>query len=119
MMQTTATRQDSKPATDTEVPSETTRTSTTFGFTRRRFCGVAAATISANLLEIPGFYRGDEAMTDGMAAIAQQTGRSDSDIRPFHVNVPEDQSSPNCVGASTRQGGLIVKRSRMNRKVCR
>ena len=28
-------------------------------------------------------------MTDGMAGIAQQTGRSNSDIRPFHVNVPE------------------------------
>ena len=28
-------------------------------------------------------------MTDGMAGIAQQTGRNDSGIRPFHVNVPE------------------------------
>ena len=28
-------------------------------------------------------------MTDGMAGIAQQMGRNNSDIRPFHVNVPE------------------------------
>ena len=64
-MQATATRQDSMRATDTDVPRETTRASTTFGFTRRSFCGVAAATISANLLEIPGFCRGDETMTEG------------------------------------------------------
>jgi hypothetical protein len=88
-VQTTATRQDSKQATDTDVPREPTRASTTFGFTRRRFCGVAAATISAGLLDIHGFCRRDEAMTDGMAGVAQQTGRNNSDIRPFHVNVPE------------------------------
>jgi hypothetical protein len=88
-MQTTATRQDSKQATDIDVPRATTRASTTFGFTRRRFCGVAAATISAGLLDIHGFCRRDEAMTDGMAGIAQQTGRNNSEIRPFHVNVPE------------------------------
>ena len=50
MMQTTATRQDSKQATDIDVPRETTRASTTFGFTRRQllrrssgnhFCGLA------------------------------------------------------------------------------
>ena len=33
-MQTTATRQGSKQATDADVPVETTRASTTFGFTR-------------------------------------------------------------------------------------
>ena len=42
-MQATATRQDSMQATDTDVPRETTRASTTFGFTRRSFCGGAAA----------------------------------------------------------------------------
>jgi hypothetical protein len=48
-MQTTATRQGSKQATDADVPVETTRASTTFGFTRpllqrssgNRFRGVA------------------------------------------------------------------------------
>jgi hypothetical protein len=88
-MQTTATRQDSKQSTDTDVPRQTTRASTTFGLTRRRFCGVATATISAGLLDIHGFCAGDEAMTDGMAEIAQQTGRNNSDVRPFHVNVAE------------------------------
>ena len=72
IMQITATRQDSKQATDTDVPRETTRASTTFAFTRRRFCNVAAATISAGLVDIHGFCRRDEAMTDGMAGIAQR-----------------------------------------------
>jgi hypothetical protein len=88
-MQTTETRQDSKQAADTDVSCETAPASTTFGFTRRRFCAVATAAISADLLDIPGFCSRGEAMTDGMAGIAQQTGRNDSDIRPFHVNVPE------------------------------
>ena len=88
-MQATATRQDSKQATDTDVPRENIRASTTFEFTRRRFCGVAAATISAGLLDIPGSCTRGEAMTDGMARLAQQTGRDNSDIRPFQVNVPE------------------------------
>ena len=57
IMQTTATRQVSKEATDSDVPLDTTRASTTFRFTRRRFCGVTAATISAGLLEIPGFCK--------------------------------------------------------------
>jgi len=88
-MQISATRQGSKQATDADVPVETTRASTTLGFTRRRFCRVAAATASAGLLDIHGFCRRDEAMTDGMAGTAQQTGRQKSDIRSFNVNVPE------------------------------
>ena len=36
-MPTTATRQGSKQATDADVPVETTRASTTLGFTRRPF----------------------------------------------------------------------------------
>ena len=31
----------------------------------------------------------------------------------------QKRNLPNCAGASTRQGGLIGKRSRMNRKACR
>jgi hypothetical protein len=49
-MQTTATGQGSKQAIDADVPRETTRASTKLGFSRRRFCSVAAATVSVGLL---------------------------------------------------------------------
>ena len=89
IMQTTATGQDSKQATATDVPRETTLASTKLGFTRRSFFSVAAATVSVGLLDVRGFCRRDKDMTDGIAEIAQETGRKKSDIRPFHVNVPE------------------------------
>jgi hypothetical protein len=90
-MQTTESRHDSKQADDTDVSRETTRVSATFGFTRRRFCGVAAATISAGLLDAQGFCKRGEAMTDAITGIAQQAIRNSSDIRPFHANFPEKE----------------------------
>jgi pimeloyl-ACP methyl ester carboxylesterase len=89
IMQTTATGQDSKQATATDVPRETTLASTKLGFTRRSFFSVAAATVSVGLLDIRGFCRRDKDMTDGIAEIAQETSGKKSDIRSFNVNVPE------------------------------
>jgi len=108
-MQTTATRQGRKQATDADVPCETTRASATLGFTRRRFCSVAAATVSAGLLDIHGFCRRDKAMTDGIAGIAQQTGRKKSDIRSFtggHMATLRVAPKP---GVATMKLAVILK----------
>src|SRR5256714_1337413 len=86
---TSATQQVSEQAADAGVAGEATRTSITPGFTRRRFCGVAAATVAAGSLGLLGFDRRVKAMTDVMTEVAQQTGSNKTDIRPFHVNFPE------------------------------
>jgi pimeloyl-ACP methyl ester carboxylesterase len=56
---------------------------------RRRFCGAAAAAVAAGPLGLLGISRRFEAMTDAMPGVAQQTGGYTTDIRPFHVNVPD------------------------------
>jgi|SRR5580658_4103550 hypothetical protein len=89
MTETSATPRNSKRAADADAPRETIRTSTTLGFTRRRFCSVTAATVSVGLLDPRGFCRRDKAMTNGIAGIKQETGRNTSGIRSFSVNVPE------------------------------
>jgi pimeloyl-ACP methyl ester carboxylesterase len=66
--------------------------SETPGFNRRRFCGVAAATVAAGPLGLLDFSRRLEAMTgtktETLTDAARQTG-SDPDIRPFRVSIPE------------------------------
>jgi pimeloyl-ACP methyl ester carboxylesterase len=59
-------------------------------FTRRHFCGVAAATLAAAPLRFLGFEKRVEAMPDVVTEVAKQTGGDKTAIHPFpHVNVPE------------------------------
>jgi pimeloyl-ACP methyl ester carboxylesterase len=68
------------------------------GFTRRRFCGVAAGIVTATPLGILGFSRRLDAMAEAQTKVAQGTGGDSTAattggdkaaIRPFHVNVPD------------------------------
>ena len=54
-------------------------------FNRRRFCGVAAATVAAGQLGLFGFSRRVEAMTEVMTGVAPRKGSGPTDIRPFRV----------------------------------
>src|ERR687886_1560086 len=65
------------------------RMSETPGFDRRRFCGLAAATVAVGPLGLFGLSRRLDAMTETLTAVAEQTGSDKTDIRPFHVNVPD------------------------------
>src|SRR5437867_647615 len=70
-------------------PGEVTRMSKPHGFSRRRFCGVAAATVAAGPLGLQGFYRRFEAMTDVMTEV--ETGSEKTEIRPFHVKFSDEE----------------------------
>ncbi|HYY57945.1 MAG TPA: epoxide hydrolase, partial [Pyrinomonadaceae bacterium] len=61
--------------------------STTPGFNRRRFCGVAAAAVAA--LGLQGLTGKVKAVTDVRNEVAQQTGGEKTGIRTFKVTVPE------------------------------
>jgi pimeloyl-ACP methyl ester carboxylesterase len=65
---------------------------------RRRFCGVAAATVAAAPLGVLGFSRRLNAMTDAVTDVAQVTGGTKpaaatggdkTAVRPFKVNFPD------------------------------
>jgi pimeloyl-ACP methyl ester carboxylesterase len=59
-------------------------------FDRRRFCGVAAATVAAGPLGLLGFSRSVKAMTQPVTEGVQQTARDTAEIRPFpKLNVPK------------------------------
>jgi hypothetical protein len=59
-------------------------------FDRRRFCGVAAATVAAGPLGLLGFSRSVKAMTQPVTEGVQQTARDTAEIRPFpKLNVSE------------------------------
>jgi pimeloyl-ACP methyl ester carboxylesterase len=60
-------------------------------FDRRRFFGVAAATVAAGPLGLFKFSTRVEAMTNVMTGVAQRTGSAKPDIRPFHVSFPAAQ----------------------------
>ena len=60
-------------------------------FNRRRFFGAAATTVAAASLGLLTSSRRLDAMTETPTKAAQQTGKDESDIRPFKVNVPEAQ----------------------------
>ncbi len=57
------------------------------GFNRRRFCGAAAATVTANPLGLSSFLLSPR--STAMSAVAQPKGDDTTAIRQFHVNVPE------------------------------
>src|SRR5215213_6197043 len=56
---------------------------------RRRFFGLAAATVAAGPLGLLKFSGRVEAMTDVMTGVAQRTGSDTAEIRPFHVHFPD------------------------------
>src|SRR5262252_3921284 len=88
MTQSEVTQRSSGQTTDADVPGETTRMSTTPGFTRRRF--VAAASFAAGSLGLLGFSRRGKAMTGVMTEVAPLKGSDKTAIRPFpRVNFPE------------------------------
>src|SRR5215470_4116866 len=88
MTQSEVTQRSSGQTTDADVPGETTRMSTTPGFTRRRF--VAAASFAAGSLGLLGFSRRGKAMTGVMTEVAPPKGSDKTAIRPFpRVNFPE------------------------------
>jgi pimeloyl-ACP methyl ester carboxylesterase len=58
---------------------------------RRRFFGVAAATVAAGPPGLLTFSRRLEAMTKTLTQPARPTGKVKDDIRPFKVNFPEAQ----------------------------
>jgi pimeloyl-ACP methyl ester carboxylesterase len=57
--------------------------------TRRRFFGLAAATVAAGPLDLLKLSERVEAMTDVMTGVAQRTGSDTAEIRPFHVHFPD------------------------------
>lgn len=61
--------------------------SKTPGLNRRRFCGVAAATVAAGPHGLLGMFRSVNGMTDVMTEV--ETGSEKSEIRPFHVSVAD------------------------------
>ena len=89
MTRTRTTQQDSEQGAEPGMSEEATRTSTTPGLTRRRFCSVAVATAAAGPLGVLGFSRRINNMTESMTAVAKQTGSDKTAIRPFRVNFPE------------------------------
>jgi hypothetical protein len=56
---------------------------------RRRFVGVAAATVAAGPLGLLGISRRINAMTQALTDVAQPTGSDGTDIRPFRFNASE------------------------------
>src|SRR5262245_24365675 len=58
------------------------------GITRRRFCGVAAATLAAGPIGLLSSSRRLNAMTEATTGIAQKTGDATA-IRPFRISFPE------------------------------
>ena len=58
---------------------------------RRRFVSAAAATVAASQLGILAFSRRLEAMTQPITEVSTETSNATSDIRPFRVNVTEEQ----------------------------
>jgi hypothetical protein len=60
-------------------------------FNRRRFFGIAAATVAGGPLGLFKFSTRVEAMTNVMTGVAQRTGSANTDIRPFHVSFPAAQ----------------------------
>src|SRR3954468_11083264 len=56
---------------------------------RRRFLGLAAATVAAGPLGLLKLSERVEAMTDVMTGVAQRTGSDTAEIRPFHVHFPD------------------------------
>jgi pimeloyl-ACP methyl ester carboxylesterase len=89
MIRSEVTQRDSGQASDGGAHGEATGKSATRGFTRRHFCGVAAAAVVAVALGLYGFYKRVEAVTDVRTEVAQQTGSDKTGIRPFKVNVAE------------------------------
>src|SRR4051794_4340872 len=57
------------------------------GFSRRRFFGAAAATVAAGPLDLRGFYRRFQEMTDGMIEV--ETGSEQAEIRPFQCKTTD------------------------------
>jgi pimeloyl-ACP methyl ester carboxylesterase len=58
-------------------------------FDRRRFCGIAAATVAAVPLDLFCISRRLDAMTDVMPEAASRTRGENPDIRPFRVSFPD------------------------------
>src|SRR3989442_2263246 len=56
---------------------------------RRRFVGVAAATVAAGPLGLFGFSRRVNAMTQALTDVAQPTGSDGTDIRPFRFKASD------------------------------
>src|SRR2546427_810138 len=56
---------------------------------RRRFVGVAAATVAAGPLGLFGFSRRVNAMTQALTDVAQPTGSDGTDIRPFRFKAAD------------------------------
>src|SRR5262245_5207852 len=63
--------------------------SKTPGFDRRRFCGVATATLAAGPLGLLDISRRINAMTQALTDVAQPTSSDGTDIRPFRFTFPE------------------------------
>jgi len=59
------------------------------GFSRRHLVAAAAATIAAGQLDLFGFNRRPTFMTDSTALAFQETSSDKTEVRRFHVNVPE------------------------------
>ena len=55
---------------------------------RRQFCGAAAVTVAAGPLGLPGFF---SERSQTMTEVAQQTDGDKAAIRPFRVNVPQEE----------------------------
>jgi pimeloyl-ACP methyl ester carboxylesterase len=58
-------------------------------FDRRRFVGLAAATVAAGPLGLFGFSRRVNAMTQALTDVAQPTGSDGTDIRPFRFKASD------------------------------
>src|SRR5205809_1789966 len=58
-------------------------------FDRRRFVGVAAATVAAGPLGLFGFSRRVNAMTQALSDVAQARGSDGTDIRPFRFKAAD------------------------------
>jgi hypothetical protein len=58
-------------------------------FDRRRFVGVAAATVAAGPLGLFGLSRRVNTMTQALTDVAPPTGRDGTDIRPFRFKASE------------------------------
>src|SRR2546422_2398176 len=60
-------------------------------FDRRRFVGVAAATVAAGPLGLFGFSRRVNAMTQALSDVAQARGSDGTDIRPFRFKAARSE----------------------------
>ena len=82
LAQANTAQQNSEQALDADISGE----SEMHGFTRRRFCGVAAAAVATGSLGLFGFNRRIEGMTNDTTGVATQTSGEKADIRPFQWN---------------------------------